>query len=705
MNDEMNEAHDRSLPGMDISQVGESIGTIQTAAAVASVSKARKGRAPRVKDQAPDAIKSPRKTLATAKTAEARLQSPPEGIEAAKPARSRRIVASKDVTSQEQGHAAAVPKPVPANSLEIPPMTQEAITFLNNPDATAVDLFRLQPDSQQFVEYHITNMQRWEAESAQNHSYLIATARRFSPEFEKVADALVTALVQGRRAGSRRPAVKEAGRAAAPPVGSYRTMPARVSAYQSVGVRLRKMEISLGQSADQREKASASRAETDIQRANRVMATAHSMTSAPIGDVTSNVATDLVAADLGDVRVIKDEIALQLALNAMIESGHAQPNYQAAFDRIAPELAALAKRASAALEADWQALGRSVLQVDAPSVENTIERGDALELDNPQAKQSPQVPTSVGPIAPALGLSRRTLRAVNQWLKKAAKTHAQAPGAKPVSPDNPLPMTQADSKVHLMPEAVARRFLKVEQDYYFSDKTLAFSDRGTKLVTRGTHPDVVRSLAEIAQARGWDRITVKGADEFRRRAWLGATQVGLLVTGYKPTALDLADLARTPALNTVERGAAKEREAVATTQPSAQLPKAHAAAPAKSAGMAKAAVSAPKTEQAAKARAFDREKPGFVIRKFPELAQAYGVVDAAKKFADANLSQDVRDEFVSLARRHVMQKILAGDPVKGPQIYVAPTKTNDEAERAQASTQPAVDQAKAPRSKEVARER
>ena len=540
-----------------------------------------------------------------------------------------------------------------------------------------------------------------DAESELNASYLASIAPKYSPAFEKVADGVKSVFMPWATA------TQVSG-------VSYRPKMAQSMAYHDTGVQLGKTGIGLNKSRAQEQEASAVLAAADIQRANRVIGTSLAMLSAPIGDVTREQVADLIAGDLEDVRVIKDVRARQLALNAMIESGHAQPHYKEAFERLAPELAAPAKEASAALEADrivLDASSRSAPHADMQTDENTIERSIAPELDSQPAKDS-QSPPSVERAAPGVtkpahapSFGRRMLRAMTVWLHgKAEEKHASAqapvPGARPVSLDEQAaPATPADGKTNLVPDAVAQRFLKVERDYYFPDKTLAFSDRGNKLATRGAHPEVVRSLIEIAQTRGWDSITIKGTDEFRRSAWMEATQAGLQVAGYKPTALDLAELARKPAANTVEKGSPKEREAAATQTKRAQPSKSGPAAQ-----TPQATEPAPSPELAAKARAFEREKPGFVMKKFPELAQAYGVVDAAKKFAEANLPPDVRDEFVSLARRHVMQKILAGEQIRGPKIYAAVAQTKEVVEQTQGPAQPAVDVGKAARSKEVARE-
>lgn len=689
-------------------QVADAVGTVQAGDATTLASKVRKARTTKAKDQAPDAIANPaRKTRAAAKAAETGAQAQPAGAVAVKPARSRRQTATKTAETKEQGQPAVGLAPA-VGGVDIPPITPEAITFLGDPDAKAADLFKLQPESQAFVQYHITNMQRLEAASALEYSYLMSQAPKYSPAFEKVADALMAKLDKDRHAG-----VKPVFTPTKPPAEQvsgafYGVRPAQVDTYQAIPIQLGKMEIGQSKNPAQEQDASAIPAAADIQRANRVMGTAYAMMSAPIGDVTREQAVGLVVGDLEDLRVIKDERARQLALNAMIESSHAQPHYKGEFERLAPELVAPALEASAAMEADraaWDVPSRSVSKAGEQDAENTIERGIAPERENQPAKDSQQSSPSVEPAlpgvtqsAPAPGLGRRMLRAMGVWLQdKAEEKPAPALGAKPVSLDKPAaPATPADDKTNLVPDAVAQRFLKVERDYYFPDKTPAFSDRGNKLATRGAHPEVVRSLIEIAQARGWDSITVKGTDEFRRSAWMEATQAGLQVAGYKPTALDLAELTNKPATNTVEKGIAKERDA-------AQPGKA-AAAQASQGAATKAAGTTPSPELAAKARAFEKEKPGFVVKKHPELAQAYGVVDAAKKFAEANLSHEVRDEFVSLARRHVMQKILAGEQVKGPRIYMAPVKTKD-VEQTQALAQQAADVGKAARSKEVARER
>lgn len=562
-------------------------GQAPEAAGTAPATKVRKPRATKARDQALDAPDGTQKAKAVAK-----------------PPRSRSKAASKATSTQQQTQSAVGSAPA-MDDRAMPPITPEAITFLSNPDATAMDLFMLPPESQAFVQYHITNMQRADAERELNMSYLASITPKYSPAFEKVADALLAKLDKDRRAGIKLPM----------------PAPAKPAAAQLSGVSYRP----------------------------KIMpAIAYRPTSVQLG-------TMLIQQD----------------------------------------------KRTAGIEADSPS--RSSSQAGEKNSENSIERGIAPERENQPVKDSRSTPsvdsadTRVMPPSSALALGSRMLRAMGVWLQgKAEGKPVPAPGVKPAHLDKQaaLAMAMADNKANVVPDAVAQRFLKVERNYYFQDKTLAFSDRGNKLATRGAHPEVVRSLIEIAQARGWDSITVKGTDEFRRSAWMAATQAGLKVAGYKPSALDLAELASKPATNSVEKSIVKERESAAI-----QRSKAGATA------QEKAAHPVPSAELEAKARAFEMEKPGFVVKKFPELAQAYGVVDAAKKFAEVHLAQDVRDEFVSLARRHVMQKILSGEQVKGPQIYAAPAKAKNTVEHVHAPAQPAANSGNSARSKEIPRER
>jgi hypothetical protein len=358
-------------------------------------------------------------------------------------------------------------------------------------------------------------------------------------------------------------------------------------------------------------------------------------------------------------------------------------------------------------------------------LENVVERGASRErLERPVEATSDTLQPAVqgAPLATDITASfgkrvLRTMGGVAQataiWLQNKAEG-SSSPAPSPTSPTHTeraagKALTPTDDISTSVPEAVTQRFLKVEQNYYFPDKTHAFSDHGKKLATRSAHPEVVRSLVEIARARGWDSITVKGSDEFRRSAWMEAAQSGLQVAGYKPTALDLAELAQRPARNAVEKGSVTERLSKTTKSAGAQtVPEpipATAAAWRTPTAASKDNGNEPDPQLVAKVRSFENDKPAFVVKKHPDLAPGYGIVDAAKKFAEVNLPESAREEFIGLARRHVMQKIIAGENIKGPRIYFTPEKVKDLAVQGKSTDQRTPEVGKNPRAKEVAKER
>ncbi|MDM0001152.1 hypothetical protein QTI24_21270 [Variovorax sp. J22P240] len=90
----------------------------------------------------------------------------------------------------------------------------------------------------------------------------------------------------------------------------------------------------------------------------------------------------------------------------------------------------------------------------------------------------------------------------------------------------------------LVPDAVVRRFLRIDDRYFFPDRTLAFVDQGSRLKVRTHNLEVVHSVVAIMQARGWRAIRLKGTEAFRRTVWHEASLQGIAVDGYRANALD-----------------------------------------------------------------------------------------------------------------------------------------------------------------------
>jgi hypothetical protein len=123
----------------------------------------------------------------------------------------------------------------------------------------------------------------------------------------------------------------------------------------------------------------------------------------------------------------------------------------------------------------------------------------------------------------------------SQVKRKAA--NASVPEAERLGPS---PTTAS----HAVPEDIAKRFVQVRNKYYFPDGARAFTDRGNRITTNSENTEVVRSLVEIAKARSWQEITVRGTERFRKEVWIAASVAGLQVRGYKPTEFEQSHLVR-----------------------------------------------------------------------------------------------------------------------------------------------------------------
>jgi hypothetical protein len=241
--------------------------------------------------------------------------------------------------------------------------------------------------------------------------------------------------------------------------------------------------------------------------------------------------------------------------------------------------------------------------------------------------------------------------------------------------------TVAAARSTAVPESVRKRFLYVDSDYYFPDRSAAFTDRGTKLATRGEHLEVIRALVEIARERGWDSVTVKGSETFRCAAWMEAARSGLQVAGYKPTDLDLTELKQREPRNSIEPGAVREQVSAHVTS------------------LAKPTLQENERALEEKLSAFDSGRPTLVVKQYPELVQAYALLDAARKFAEAHLpGHEAR--FVEIGKELITRQLRDGKDVIGPRVH--PDQMSQSHPRRDAADSRAV---KADRSEAQVRER
>ena len=81
-------------------------------------------------------------------------------------------------------------------------------------------------------------------------------------------------------------------------------------------------------------------------------------------------------------------------------------------------------------------------------------------------------------------------------------------------------------------------------------------------------PQVCRSIAELAIAKGWKSISIRGSEEFRAEMWKQASLQGLYVYGYDPKPIDLVHLKEQQALQAMDQAA--QKQAAQNLQPASE---------------------------------------------------------------------------------------------------------------------------------------
>ncbi|MEJ8815252.1 LPD7 domain-containing protein [Variovorax ureilyticus] len=95
-----------------------------------------------------------------------------------------------------------------------------------------------------------------------------------------------------------------------------------------------------------------------------------------------------------------------------------------------------------------------------------------------------------------------------------------------------------------VPDAIERRYLKVDDRYFFPDRTLAFIDDGNRIRVHTENREVMHSVVAIAEARGWRVIELRGTAAFRQGMWREAALRGIEARGYRPSEAEIRQVER-----------------------------------------------------------------------------------------------------------------------------------------------------------------
>jgi hypothetical protein len=151
---------------------------------------------------------------------------------------------------------------------------------------------------------------------------------------------------------------------------------------------------------------------------------------------------------------------------------------------------------------------------------------------------------------------------IEKMVKEPVKTKA--------TPD--APETGASPKAVLnktgyeLPERLLAAYTVKDGKFHDPDSNaLRFEDHGKKLSTPVEDRKVIGHMIEVAAAKNWNQLELKGTETFKQIAWLEAQARGIETKGYKPNERDLEQLAKLRQ----ERGA-NEKQMSGPAAPSAK---------------------------------------------------------------------------------------------------------------------------------------
>lgn len=129
-----------------------------------------------------------------------------------------------------------------------------------------------------------------------------------------------------------------------------------------------------------------------------------------------------------------------------------------------------------------------------------------------------------------------------------------------------------------VPKTLLNKYHLVDHKFHFRNDPdkVAFEDTGKTLKTTSDDKEIAKSMVELAEAKGWDTLKVKGTEEFKRTVWLEASLKGLNVKGYEPRDIDIAMLndrkkPEQELSNTIEQERSRNRNLESVEKPIKQV--------------------------------------------------------------------------------------------------------------------------------------
>ena len=225
---------------------------------------------------------------------------------------------------------------------------------------------------------------------------------------------------------------------------------------------------------------------------------------------------------------------------------------------------------------------------------------------------------SIEPAAPARPAAARKPDPAEIPIREATPAEMRALRSRPAPHDIE---TDAVARRHNLYMAERRSTRIYYTDYQQKSEVMRAAPQ--RITTRLDDRQTVSAMLDLAQARGWQSVKLRGTDSFKREAWVQAQVRGMQTEGYQPKATDMQEA---------------QRRTVAAT-PVAQPAKAPAEATAASTGPAPAAKATKPASKPVKSATASKAQPTPVdANKTPQKRQAavWGAVEAAGHQARQN---------------------------------------------------------------------
>lgn len=303
---------------------------------------------------------------------------------------------------------------------------------------------------------------------------------------------------------------------------------------------------------------------------------AHAMDPRQTPVMTVGIASQWADQDAKDFARLRDPELKVLAAQAISAVMQEQPAYRAR------------------LEAKAGSVYREVRDIESSAVREGavhVTRASASPLDaGPQppnvTQEEPKQAGDAADLAAGRNSYRRVTEAADALQQEAGQTghgaasRSSSTGQPEVDPVSQVELdrraAQALREMALRSD-LAERYVQRDNEYRFRGEPtkIAFVDRGAKLTTQLATPSIARSMLDLAEAKGWDSLRVRGDESFRRQVWLEAGLRDVKVLGYEATAEDRDLLQRERAarqINTIEPQIEREPRRDAPRESSSRLP-------------------------------------------------------------------------------------------------------------------------------------